>query len=395
MSNVQQLDPKVILPLYKRYPIQVDHAKGVWLVDTEGRRYMDWFAGYAVNALGHRHPAVMKAARKMLKEPLHLSGVLLHEAPVRLAQDLTRLTGMARVFFQSSGAECVEAAIKVARAWGNQQPKKRIKLLALEKSFHGRTTGSVMLTGTPAYQTPFQPLLPEVYHIPANDVAALEKTLDESFAAVFVEPILGEGGIIPLSQPFMEALAKRTKETGTLLVVDEIQSGAGRTGRFLACEGTPLKPDILLMAKGIGGGLPLGAWFLEEHLLDVLKPGDHGTTYGGNVFVTGVARTVVKTIVKEAMPNVQKLAPVLEQGLRDIAAGHPEITEVRGEGFMWGVVFKDSARAAWQGCMDNGLLVNLCGEKVLRILPPLVLTEDELQKGLKRFRKGLKAEKEG
>ncbi len=389
MSNIQKLDPQVILPIYKRYPIQVKRAKGVWLTATDGKRYLDFQGGFAVNALGYRHPQVMNAARKMLKEPWHISGVLLHENPVRLAQDLLRHTGMARVFFQSSGAECVEAAIKVARAWGNQQPQKRVKLLALTPSFHGRTTGAVTLTGVPAYQEPFLPLLPEVYHVPVNDVDALNKTLDDTFAAVFVEPILGESGIIPLSQPFMEALARRCEETGTLLVADEIQSGAGRAGAFLACEGTPLKPDMVLLAKGIGGGLPLGAWLVNEKLIDVLKPGDHGTTYGGNVFVTGVSRTVVRLLVREAIPNVRALAPMFEQGLRELQNEFEGIEEVRGRGFMWGVQFKESAKPVWQACLREGLLLNLCGEKVLRLLPALILTEDELKKGLKRLRKAL------
>lgn len=389
MADVRKLDPQVILPLYKRYPLQIKGAKGCWLTDLNGKRYLDWFAGYAVNALGHQHPAVMKAAHKALKGPLHLSGVLLHEHPVRLAQDLTRLTGMSRAFFQSSGAECVEAAIKVARAWGNQQKKKRTNLLALDKSFHGRTTGAVMLTGTPAYQEPFQPLLPGVSHIPPNDVKALKATLDDSFAAVFVEPILGEGGIIPLSDEFLQALMDRCKETGTLVIVDEIQTGAGRTGDFLALEKTPLKPDVLLMAKGIGGGLPLGAWLLSENMLEVMKPGDHGTTYGGNVFVTGVARTVVKTIVKEAMPNVQALGPKLQESLQALVEEFPAIQEVRGRGFMLGLEFKESARSVWENCMEAGLLVNLTGEKILRILPPLVMNEEEMDRGLKRLRKAL------
>jgi acetylornithine aminotransferase len=342
----------------------------VW--DADGNRYLDLYTGIAVNALGHAHPAVVRAVTEQIGKLGHTSNMFVNEPSLELAEELVNLVGQpARVVFTNSGAEANEAAFKLTRLTG------RTKIVAFEGAFHGRTMGALSLTGQPAKRTPFLPLTPEVVHIPFGDVAALESTVDAETAAVFVEPILGEGGVIPAPDGFLQAAREITAKAGALLVLDEVQTGMGRCGSWFLYQQTGIVPDVVTLAKGLGGGLPLGACIGIGAAAELFKPGHHGTTFGGNPVSCAAGLAVLRTIAAEGL---HEHAAALG---KDIAARveqlhHPLVAGVRGAGLLLAIALnKPVSAGVAKAAQAGGYLVNNVQPDSIRLAPPLVLSDSD------------------
>ncbi|MFD7335546.1 acetylornithine transaminase [Streptomyces violascens] len=342
----------------------------VW--DEQGRAYTDFTGGIAVNALGHAHPALLTAVRDQAARLGHVSNLFVSEPPVALAERLLGLAGRpGRVFFANSGAEALEAAFKIARRTG------RPRLVAAEGGFHGRTMGALALTGQPSKQAPFTPLPAEVTHVPYGDAEALRAAVTERTAAVFLEPVQGEAGVVPAPGGYLRAAREITRATGSLLVLDEVQTGIGRTGRWFAHQAeTGVEPDVITLAKGLGGGLPIGATVAFGEAADLLTPGQHGSTFGGNPVACAAGLAVLETIEKEGLlSHVTRVGEQLRNGIRGLA--HPLVRDVRGAGLLLGVVLAQPVAArVQQAAQDAGFLVNAAGPGVLRLAPALTLPEE-------------------
>ena len=346
------------------------HGAEVW--DEDGRRYLDLLGGIAVNALGHAHPAVVEAVSRQIATLGHTSNLYITEPPLALAERLLELLGRpGRVLFCNSGAEANEAAFKMARRTG------RPHIIAAEEAFHGRTMGALALTGQQSKRTPFEPLTPGVSHVPYGDVAALAAAVDSDTAAVFLEPIMGEAGAVTPPSGYLAAAREITAERGALLVLDEVQTGIGRTGAWFAHQGVGVVPDVVTLAKGLGGGLPIGACIGLGRCATALEPGDHGSTFGGNPVACAAALAVLDTIEADGL---LARAAATGQQLRDgiSAVNHPLLTGVRGSGLWLGLTLDGPAAADVQtACRQAGFLVNAVQPDVIRVAPPLILTEAE------------------
>ena len=352
-------------------------AKGenatVW--DVDGKKYIDFLAGIAVNSLGHAHPAIVKAVANQVATLGHTSNFAAHPQVLQLAQHLIALTeDSARVFFCNSGAEANETAIKISRLTG------RIKIVSLVGGFHGRTTGALTLTGQPTKYTPFLPLLPDVTFIEPNDFAALKAAITADTTALWLEPILGEGGVIPLTDEYLQTARTLCTETGTLLVIDEVQTGIARTGKMFAYQQADVTPDILLLAKGLGGGLPIGAVIGFGQAATLLTQGMHGTTFGGNPISCAAANAVLAVVKNE---NLANRALVIESRIRSTLATVPAVDHIRGRGAMLGLVLSDNFGADVVTIARSlGLITNSPLPNVIRLLPPLTISDAELTEGL-------------
>ena len=365
-----------VLPTYARADVTIVRGEGCRVWDDVGRAYLDFGGGIAVVALGHRHPTVTAAAHAQLDRLWHASNLYWTEPMLRLAGLLSeRLGGGAQAFFCNSGAEANEAALKVAR-----KATGRARVVALEGGFHGRTLGSLSITGQPAKWEGFGPLVPGVSFATPNDVESLERAVAPGgeLAAIVVEPILGEGGVVPLEEAFVRAAGEIAREVGALLWVDEVQTGLGRTGTFFASERLGLEPDLVTLAKGLGNGLPIGALLVRDEVARAIGPGDHGSTFGGNPVAAAAACAVVEAIDDELLAQVAQRGARLADGLRSL----PGVLEVRGHGLMLAGVLDRDAAGVVDSCRDAGLLVLTAGADVLRLLPPLVVSEDEIGEAL-------------
>ena len=359
-----------VMATYAPPPLALVRGEGAQVWDDLGRDYVDLVGGIAVNVLGHAHPAVVEAVSRQIATLGHVSNLVANEPAARLAERLLDLTGRdGRVFFCNSGAEANEAAFKLARRTG------RPAVVAAEGSFHGRTMGALALTGQPAKRAPFEPLPGGVTFVPYGDEAALRSAVGSWTAAVFLEPVLGEGGVIPAPAGYLAAARSVTAQQGALLVVDEVQTGLGRTGSWFASTGT--EPDVMTLAKGLGGGLPIGACVAFGEAAQLLGPGQHGSTFGGNPVACAAALAVLETIEKEGLcERAEQLGQRLRRGIA--ALGHPLVEHVRGAGLMLGVVLTAPAAAAVEiAARDRGFLVNTVAPDVVRLLPPLVLTDTQ------------------
>jgi acetylornithine aminotransferase len=357
-----------VMPTYAPPPIALVRGAGSVVWDDQGREYVDLVGGIAVNLLGHAHPAVVEAVARQVATLGHVSNLVANEPAAELAERLLDLTGRdGRVFFCNSGAEANEAAFKLARRTG------RASVVAAEGSFHGRTMGALALTGQPAKRAPFEPLPGGVTFVPYGDGPALRSAVGTWTAAVFLEPILGEGGVIPAPEGYLATARAATSQQGALLVVDEVQTGLGRTGSWFAS--TEARPDVITLAKGLGGGLPIGACLAFDDAAELLAPGQHGSTFGGNPVSCAAALAVLDTIEKESLcERAVALGQRLQRGIA--ALGHPLVDEVRGAGLMLGIVLTAPAAAAVEtAARDHGFLVNTVAPHVVRLLPPLVLTD--------------------
>jgi len=369
------------VPVYERDLTMVS-GKGARLEDAAGRSYLDFAAGIGVNGLGHGDRAVVAAIRDQSRRLVHASNLYHSEPGSALAQRLSALAFPAKVFLCNSGSEAVEAAIKFARRLGRTQG--RTELLAFEGAFHGRTLGALSLTWKAAYREPFEPLVPDARFCPWGDLDAAAERIGPRTAAVVVEPVQGEGGVRPAPAGFLQGLAALCRERGALLVADEIQCGLGRTGRLFAHQHDGVTPDLLTLAKPLGGGLPLGAVLLREDLAGGLGVGDHGSTFGGNPVACAAALAVLDRLSSEGFVDaVARKGASLARGLRALARRHPgAVAEVRGVGLMLGVELRGPAAPVVEGLRARGVLATRAGERVLRLLPPLVVKPAEIREFL-------------
>ncbi|HEX6640301.1 MAG TPA: acetylornithine/succinylornithine family transaminase [Thermoanaerobaculia bacterium] len=365
-AAVESREDAFLVKTYARTPFHPRDGKGARLFDAEGRAYWDLLGGIAVNVLGHKHPRLMKALKG--DQLLHVSNLYYHPAQGILAEKLVRASGLCRAFFCNSGTEANEAALKFARL-----ATKKTKLVALEESFHGRTLGSLSLTGHDAYRTPFAPLVPGVTFVAPNDVAALEAAVDDETAAIFLEPVMGEGGIIPLTDEFLIAARRIADLHGSMLVLDEIQCGLGRTGSMFAFQKSGITPDIVTLAKPLGGGLPLGAVLIGAALEGVVKPGHHGTTFGGNPIACRLGAIVLEETEK-LLPQINALGDWFGSELKKLS----NVTDVRGSGLMWGIELDRLAAPVARELLAHGFVVGTAREKVLRLLPPYIVPKKAL-----------------
>ncbi|MBY0387694.1 MAG: acetylornithine transaminase [Mycobacterium pseudokansasii] len=372
---MQQRWQAVMLNNYGIPPIALASGDGAMVTDVDGNTYVDLLGGIAVNVLGHRHPAVIDAVTQQLSTLGHTSNLYATEPGVTLAEELVALLGAetrARVFFCNSGTEANELAFKLSRLTG------RTKLVAAQEAFHGRTMGSLALTGQPAKQAPFQPLPGYVTHVPYGDVDALAAAVDDDTAAVFLEPIMGESGVVVPPEGYLAAARDITSRHGALLVLDEVQTGIGRTGAFYAHQHDGITPDVVTLAKGLGGGLPIGACLAVGPAAELMTPGLHGSTFGGNPVCTAAALAVLRTLATDDLVRrADVLGKTLRQGIESL--GHPLVDHVRGRGLLLGIVLTgEYAKAVEAAARDAGYLVNAAAPDVIRLAPPLIISEQQL-----------------
>ncbi|HEX5855636.1 MAG TPA: acetylornithine/succinylornithine family transaminase [Thermoanaerobaculia bacterium] len=375
-SLVEKRDAENVLGTYKRTSFHPRAGKGAKLVDADGKVYWDLLAGIAVNALGHRHPRLVKALREEASRLLHVSNLFYHPAQGLLAERLARLSGMPRVFFCNSGTEAIEAAVKFTRL----ATPGRSRMIALEGSFHGRTMGALALTGNETYRTPFEPLVGETVFLPANDIPALESAVTPDTAGIFLEPILGEGGIVPLTPEYVRAARAAADRVGAALVFDEVQSGLGRTGHFFVFQELGVVPDLVALAKPLGGGLPLGAVLVGGRIAPLVKPGHHGTTFGGNPVACRLGLEVLSEIADGGLlEKIRETGEWFGKKLRSAKRrSKGTIVDVRGRGLMWGVELDRDAAEVQRALLQKGFVVGTSRARVLRLLPPYVVPRPAL-----------------
>jgi acetylornithine/N-succinyldiaminopimelate aminotransferase len=374
-DTVSQASRAAVLPTYARADVTIVRGEGCRVWDADGRSYLDFGAGIAVVGLGHRHPAVTAAAHAQLDRLWHASNLYWTDPMLQLAALLSERMGGARAFFCNSGAEANEAALKVAR-----KATGRSRVVALEGGFHGRTFGALSATGQPSKWEGFGPLVPGFSFARPNDVESLEAAVSPGgdLAAIMLEPILGEGGVVPLDDDYVQSAAEIARELGAVLCVDEVQAGLGRTGTFFAYEQLGVEPDLVTLAKGLGNGLPIGALLVREGVADAVGPGDHGSTFGGNPVACAAACAVVEAVDDALLENVAARGAQLARGL----AGLPGVREVRGRGLLLAGLLDRDAGTVVDECRRRGLLVLTAGQDVLRLLPPLVVSEAEADEAL-------------
>jgi acetylornithine/N-succinyldiaminopimelate aminotransferase len=376
---------------YRPAPVVLARGSGCELFDVEGKRWLDMCAGVAVCSVGHGHPVLAKAIAQQAASVMHVSNYFLNEPNVRLAAELCELTRMDRVMFCNSGTEANEAALKLARHhFHGVGQKARTRMIAFDNSFHGRTLGSLSMTGTPKYREGFGDL-GGVTFVRYGDLDGVKRALGDDVAGVMVEALQGEGGVLPAPAGFLPALRAACDASGALLVVDEIQTGIGRLGRFLAVEGTGVSPDVVTLAKGLGGGFPIGAMLTTEKYAGALPPGTHGTTFGGNALASAAALAVLSILRDEKLVEAARVRGAeLGTLLRSVASAFPGIcVEARGEGLLWGLVLREGlvARDVLPKILEQGVLLTAAGERVLRFSPPLVVTSAQIQEGVSAVRK--------
>ncbi len=374
---------KTLQPNYGTPPISLVRGKGVIVYDADGKKYLDFLGGIATNLLGHAHPAIIKAVTKQISTLSHVSNFYMHPQVLQLAQSLQKMTGdkNSKVFFCNSGAEANEAAIKLSRLTG------RANIVAAQGAFHGRTMGAISLTGQPAKRDPFKPLLKKIKHVPYGDVDALRRTVTSKTAMVILEPIMGEAGVVVPPKGYLKAAREICNQTGALLVIDAVQTGMGRTGTWFGYEIEGITPDVITIAKGLGGGLPLGAMIALGRSSNLFKPGDHGSTFGGNPVACAAANATINVIQSKGL---LKSNVVLGNLLKSELTKIPGISEVRGRGLLIGIVLKTvSAKALAVDLLNNGVLVNATSDEVIRIAPALIITKKNVMDFVAEFRKSL------
>jgi acetylornithine/N-succinyldiaminopimelate aminotransferase len=381
---------KFLLPTYKRQPAVMTHGRGAYVFDSTGKKYLDFLGGIAVNALGHAHPRIVKVIRREAARAIHLSNLFHNAYQGPLARKLAQWSGLDRVFFSNSGAEAVEGALKLARlsARTPSEPPgttaRKHRILALENSFHGRTYGAVSVTSTEKYRLPFAPLVPGVEFVRLNDLADLEVKFDDTVCAIIIETIQGEGGIYPVSTDFWNRARSLSTTHGALLIADEIQCGLGRTGRYFAYQKFSSKPDIVLVAKPLAGGLPLGAVLTTQAVADRVSPGVHGTTFGGGPLACSTALEFLNAIDDEnLLANIRERGAELLDGLSALASRFTFIREIRGEGLMIGVELSVDGAPFVQEALLRGLLINCTHDFTLRFLPPFIVSRAQVRQFLR------------
>lgn len=389
LERIVDLERKYLLQTYNRYPVVLARGKGVFLFDTEGKRYLDFVSGLGVNALGHAHPRIVKTIRDQAAKLLHVSNLYYHEYQGPLAEKLCTLSGLNRAFFSNSGTEAIEGSIKLARLAGHRAGgEAKCRLVALEGSYHGRTFGALSLTGQDKHRKGFEPMLEGVTFVKQNDLDGLRAAVNDDTCAIVLEPIFGEGGIYECTPEFLRecrALADRNKAA---LIFDEIQCGLGRTGTLFAFQSFGVTPDIVAIAKPIAAGLPLGAFIAKEEFASAISPGQHGTTFGGGPLACRVALEFLSILEDEKLlDNVNRVGAYLRQQLEALVEKSPAAIGVRGRGFIQGIQLEIPARPIVDAALVEGVLFNSTQDTVVRFLPPFLLEEKHVDKGVRVLKK--------
>jgi len=392
-EEITELERRYLLGTYNRYPIALTRGKGVFLYDLDGTRYLDFVAGLGVNALGHAHPRIVKTIREQAAKLIHVSNLYYHEYQGALAEKLCTLSGgssgMSRAFFSNSGTEAIEGSIKLARLAGHRAGgEAKCRLVALEGSYHGRTFGALSLTGQDKHRKGFEPLLEDVTFVKQNDVEGLRSAVNDNTCAIVLEPIFGEGGIHECSAEFLQECRALADRHRAALIFDEIQCGLGRTGTIFAFQSFGVIPDIVAIAKPIAAGLPLGAFLAKEEFASAISPGQHGTTFGGGPLACRVALEFLAIVEEERLlENVNRVGAYLRQALNDLVGKRAAAKEVRGRGFIQGIQLEVPARPIVDAALAEGVLFNSTQDTVVRFLPPFLLEEKHVDKGVRVLKK--------
>ena len=388
LSDAEQF----LLPTYKRQPFVITHGRGAYVYDSSGKKYLDFLGGIAVNALGHAHPRIVKVVRREAARAIHLSNLYHNAYQGPLARKLAKISGMDRVFFANSGTEAADGALKLARLCARtatdapDAPAAKHRILAMQNSFHGRTFGAISVTSTEKYRLPFAPVVPGVEFVTFNDVADLDSKFDDTVCAIILETIQGEGGIYPVTEAFWNRARTLATQRGALLIADEIQCGLGRTGHYFAYQKFPSKPDIVLVAKPLASGLPLGAILTTDAVASRVSPGLHGTTFGGGPLICATALEFLNILEGEKLlENVRARGADLRHGLAKLAAKFPFIREIRGEGLILGIELSVDGNPFVAEALRQGLLINCTHDFTLRLLPPFVITRAQVREFLDLF----------
>lgn len=379
-----------ILHTYNRYQLSIDKGDGVYLYDSDGNKYLDFQAGIAVYAFGYGNKKINDALKEQIDKIIHTSNLYYNEPAAAAAKRLTKLAGMDRVFFTNSGTEAIEGAVKTARRYAyDKDGCTDHEIIAMKHSFHGRSMGALSVTGNEKYQEPFKPLIGGVKFAEFNNLESVKSLVNDKTCAIILEPVQGEGGIYPATEEFMKGIRKICDENDILLIFDEIQCGMGRTGRMFAHEHYGVKPDIMTLAKALGCGVPVGA-FLTTEKAAALKPGDHGTTYGGNPFAAAAINAVLDLFEQtNVLENVIEVSEYFEKELDKITEDFECVSGHRGKGLMQGLILNKPANDVVLKAIDNGLLVITAGAQILRMLPPLIITKENVDEMIKILRKAL------
>ena len=397
MSMNEQMNhaEESILHTYNRFPVMFDHGEGCYLYDTEGKKYLDFAAGIAVNALGYHYPGYDDALKSQIDKLTHISNLYYNEPMSEAGEKLIKASGLSKAFFTNSGTEAIEGALKAARKYSYTKYGKearRFEIIAMNHSFHGRSMGALSVTGTEHYREPFEPLIGGVKFADFNDLESVKAQITDKTCAVITEVVQGEGGIYPAQKEFLEGLRALCDEKDIILIFDEIQCGMGRTGYYFAWQSYGVQPDVMTCAKALGCGVPVGAFVLGEKAAAAsLVPGDHGTTYGGNPFVCAAVSKVFDIFEQDnILAHVQELTPYLEEKLDALVDKYPIVAARRGKGFMQGLVIEGTTvGSVVTKALANGLLVISAGSDVLRLVPPLVITKEHINEMIEKLEKSL------
>ena len=397
MSMNEQMNhaEESILHTYNRFPVMFDHGEGCYLYDTEGKKYLDFAAGIAVNALGYHYPGYDDALKSQIDKLTHISNLYYNEPMSEAGEKLIKASGLSKAFFTNSGTEAIEGALKAARKYSYTKYGKeagRFEIIAMNHSFHGRSMGALSVTGTEHYREPFEPLIGGVKFADFNDLESVKAQITDKTCAVITEVVQGEGGIYPAQKEFLEGLRALCDEKDIILIFDEIQCGMGRTGYYFAWQSYGVQPDVMTCAKALGCGVPVGAFVLGEKAAAAsLVPGDHGTTYGGNPFVCAAVSKVFDIFEQDnILAHVQELTPYLEEKLDALVDKYPIVAARRGKGFMQGLVIEGpTVGSIVTKALANGLLVISAGSDVLRLVPPLVITKEHINEMIEKLEKSL------
>ncbi|MFN7920754.1 MAG: aspartate aminotransferase family protein [Bryobacteraceae bacterium] len=380
-QTIMEREKQYVLQNYARYPLALARGKGSYLFDFDGKRYLDLLSGIGVNALGHAHPRVLKVIREQAAKLIHCSNLYYHEYQGLLAEQICKTSGLERVFFCNSGAESMECAVKMIRAHGHKQDAAKYEIVALENSFHGRTVGAISITGQPKYRKDFEPLLPGVRFVPANDVRALESAVSDRTAGIVIEVIQGEGGVYRIAEDVLRKARELADRVDALLVFDEIQCGVGRTGRYFAYQHLDpvVMPDVMVTAKPVSVGLPLGLVAANEKAAASIGAGMHGSTFGGNALATRVGYEFFRIMEEGLLAEIPVKAALFRERLEALARKHKFVKEVRVFGLMIGVELHMPGKQLVLDAMEHGLLINCTHDVVLRFLPPFTISDKEIE----------------
>lgn len=379
-EQIYESDKRDYLPVFARYQIVLDHGEGVYVYDTHGKKYVDFLGGIAVNVLGHNHPALVKAVAEQAGKMIHCSNLYYTQVQADAAEKLTKLSGFGKVFFGNSGAEANEGAIKVARKYAHTISPDKSQIITALHSFHGRTLATLTATGQPKYQEGFGPLPAGFDYVEYNNIEALEKMMSENTAAVMLEPIQGEGGVHVPTAEYLKKVRALCDKYNAVLIFDEIQTGIGRSGEFFAYDKFGVKPDVVTLAKGLAGGVPIGAFITSDKIANVLHAGDHGSTFGGNPLACAAANVVLATVGNEAfLKHVEEMGYYMKSRLEAIKAKFPTLVkEVRGVGLILGMEINKPGRDIVNACLEKGSIINCTAGNVLRFVPPLIVEKEHI-----------------